>query len=140
MRGPGLAIWKPRARSPPPPPTVPAPCRLNWVTGRHLHAGTVLGSRESSTLVDAALAKIPPVLLDSRASPRRQPESSAHFGKAHDGEEHRPQVLREYRHGYPKASEAEIQMLAGAEQKHGSPPHSLEHAKNILGIAADKQG
>ena len=48
------------------------------------------------------------------------------------------QIPDEYRHGYPKASEAEIQMLAAAEQKHGSPPHSLEHAKNILGIAANK--
>src|SRR6267154_4629621 len=33
----------------PSPPTVPTPSQINWVTGRRLHACTVLGSRESST-------------------------------------------------------------------------------------------
>jgi hypothetical protein len=64
---------KPRARSPSASTNVPAPSRINWVTGRRLHTCTVLGSRESSTSVDANLAKIPPVLLDSRASTTRQP-------------------------------------------------------------------
>ena len=43
-----------------------------------------------------------------------------------------PQLMREYRMGYPKASEAELQMLMDAEDKLDYPPHSLEHAKKVL--------
>ena len=40
--------------------------------------------------------------------------------------------LCEYRQGYPKATEAEIQMLVDAENKAGYPPRNLAHAKTIL--------
>jgi hypothetical protein len=40
---------------------------------------------------------------------------------------------------YPKATEAGIDVLMAAEKKyHGSPPHNLTHAKEILGIAEPK--
>jgi hypothetical protein len=42
------------------------------------------------------------------------------------------QIKHEFRQGYPKATEAEIQMLFDANKKAGSPPRSLEHAKRIL--------
>jgi hypothetical protein len=45
-----------RARSPSASTNVPAPSRINWVTGRSLHTCTVLKSRESSTSVDANVA------------------------------------------------------------------------------------
>jgi hypothetical protein len=38
----------------------------------------------------------------------------------------------EYRKGYPKASEAEIQMLFDAGEKAGFVPHNLDHARLIL--------
>jgi hypothetical protein len=38
----------------------------------------------------------------------------------------------EYRRGYPKATEAEIQMMLDAGNKAGAVPHNLEHAKLIL--------
>jgi len=45
---------------------------------------------------------------------------------------------REYRHGYPKATDAEIKMLVAAEKKAGHPPHDLEHARRILTDAVAK--
>jgi hypothetical protein len=48
------------------------------------------------------------------------------------------QRKHEYRQGYPQATEAEIQMLFDADKKRGSPPHSLAHAKQILGIPEPK--
>ena len=45
------------------------------------------------------------------------------------------QLLREYRTGYPYASEEELQMLMEAEEKNGYPADDLQHAKEILGKA-----
>jgi hypothetical protein len=42
------------------------------------------------------------------------------------------QKRHEWRQGYPKATEAEIQMLFDAEKKNGCPPRDLDHAKLIL--------
>jgi hypothetical protein len=42
------------------------------------------------------------------------------------------QTKHEFRQGYPKATEAEIQMLFDANKKAGSPPRSLARAKLIL--------
>lgn len=42
---------------------------------------------------------------------------------------------KEYRMGYPYASEAEIQTLLDAEEKNGYPADDLQHAKEILGKA-----
>ena len=50
-----------------------------------------------------------------------------------DGLEHRDKDRRaEFRRGYPKASEAVIQMLLDAGEKAGAVPHNLDHAKLIL--------
>ena len=45
-----------------------------------------------------------------------------------------PQRMREYRMGYPQASEANLKTLMAAEDKLGRPAHSLAHAKDALGI------
>jgi hypothetical protein len=42
------------------------------------------------------------------------------------------QCKHEFRQGYPKATDAEIEMLFQANKKAGYPPHNLEHAKLIL--------
>jgi len=43
-----------------------------------------------------------------------------------------PQIVGEYRKGYPYASEAEIQQLLAAEDKLGHPPKSLKEAQAVL--------
>src|SRR5882757_10431590 len=54
-------------------------------------------------------------------------------GLAGEGLKHGNKARRaEYRRGYPRASEAEIQMLLDAGNKAGAVPHNLEHAKLIL--------
>jgi hypothetical protein len=42
------------------------------------------------------------------------------------------QTKHEIRQGYPLATEAEVDMMLRAFKKHGSLPHSLAHAKQIL--------
>jgi hypothetical protein len=50
-----------------------------------------------------------------------------------DPEASRKRALREYRQGYPTASEEELELLSQAEAQLGYPPRSLEHAKQVLG-------
>ena len=65
----GARAGAPRVQCvPPPPPTVLVP---SLVAGAALALVRVLRSRESSTPIDAHLAKIPPVLPDSRAPSKR---------------------------------------------------------------------
>ncbi|KAF0116647.1 MAG: hypothetical protein FD163_1828 [Hyphomonadaceae bacterium] len=45
-------------------------------------------------------------------------------------------ALKSYRKGYPKATDVEINQLMEAEIVNHSPPHSLEHALEILEKAA----
>jgi hypothetical protein len=51
-------------------------------------------------------------------------------------EEVERQRRREYRHGYPKATEAEIQLLMDADDKAGYPPQGLGHARYIMRTSA----
>src|ERR1700730_6448659 len=55
-------------------------------------------------------------------------------GLSEEGLNHGKKANRraEYRRGYPKATEAEIQMMLDAGNKAGAVPHNLEHAKLIL--------
>ena len=52
------------------------------------------------------------------------------------GEELDRQRRREYRQGYPKATEAEIQLLMDADDKAGYPPQGLGHARYIMRTSA----
>lgn len=45
---------------------------------------------------------------------------------------YQPQIKREYKLGYPYASEAELQQLMDAEEKLGHPPKSLKEAQAEL--------
>jgi hypothetical protein len=55
-------------------------------------------------------------------------------GLSEEGLNHGLKIDRraECRRGYPKASDAEIQMLCDAGEKAGAVPHNLDHARLIL--------
>jgi hypothetical protein len=65
-------------------------------------------------------------------------ELGQRFIDALSAENLKAQRRHEFRQGYQLATEAEIQMLADAGEKDGSPPHSLAQAKQILGIPEPK--